>query len=71
MYEPYFGVLPDPSFLFTKVCPSYPELVLVPRGVDDSELVQAALYRQDSRFPVMAYRHQPTGVSVKGEGGIP
>ncbi|KAF2348726.1 Myotubularin-like phosphatase domain [Trinorchestia longiramus] len=44
-----------------KVCRSYPELLLVPRALDDSEVAVAAQHRQDGRFPVMAYRHVPTG----------
>ncbi|XP_018013958.1 myotubularin-related protein 9 [Hyalella azteca] len=44
-----------------KVCRSYPQLLLVPRAMEDEELVAAALHRQDHRLPVMAFRHLPTG----------
>ncbi|KAL7637351.1 UNVERIFIED_CONTAM: hypothetical protein RMT77_012077 [Armadillidium vulgare] len=41
-----------------KVCPSYPSAVIVPKGIEDSDLVCIANFRQAGRFPVLAYRHE-------------
>lgn len=41
-----------------QVCPSYPSAVVVPKNIEDSDLVAIANFRQASRFPVLAYRHE-------------
>ncbi|CAJ0577286.1 unnamed protein product, partial [Mesorhabditis spiculigera] len=43
-----------------KVCTSYPEKVVVPRGIGDDYLRISATFRDGSRFPVLAYFHKPT-----------
>lgn len=41
-----------------QVCPSYPSAVVVPKNIEDSDLVAIANFRQAGRFPVLAYRHE-------------
>ncbi|KAG0726412.1 Myotubularin-related protein 9 [Chionoecetes opilio] len=41
-----------------KVCASYPSAVVVPKNMEDSDLVAIANFRQGGRFPVLAYRHE-------------
>ncbi|XP_047493625.1 myotubularin-related protein 9-like [Penaeus chinensis] len=41
-----------------KVCPSYPSAVVVPKNIEDNDLIAIANFRQASRFPVLAYRHR-------------
>ena len=48
----------------SKVCPSYPQAVVVPKAVDDDCLMQAAAFRQGGRFPVLSYLHGTNGVSL-------
>ena len=40
------------------MCPSYPSAVVVPKNVEDSDLIAIANFRQAGRFPVLAYRHE-------------
>ncbi|XP_069827443.1 myotubularin-related protein 9-like isoform X3 [Dendropsophus ebraccatus] len=40
-----------------KVCPSYPEKVIVPVSCSDDTLKRAAAFRQGRRFPVLSYYH--------------
>ncbi|KAK0396939.1 hypothetical protein QR680_001918 [Steinernema hermaphroditum] len=42
------------------VCPSYPELVIVPKGIGDDFLKISASFRDGSRFPVLSYYHHET-----------
>ncbi|XP_061668048.1 myotubularin-related protein 9 isoform X2 [Syngnathoides biaculeatus] len=44
------------------VCPSYPPLVAVPKGVDDDALRAAAAFRHGGRFPVLSYYHKKNGM---------
>ncbi|KAK8753280.1 hypothetical protein OTU49_003661, partial [Cherax quadricarinatus] len=41
-----------------KVCPSYPSAVVVPKNIEDNDLIAIANFRQAGRFPVLAYRHE-------------
>ncbi|KAE9417573.1 hypothetical protein Angca_002687 [Angiostrongylus cantonensis] len=43
-----------------KVCPSYPEKVIVPKGIGDDYLRISATFRDGSRFPVLSYFHKHT-----------
>ncbi|CAJ0922861.1 unnamed protein product, partial [Mesorhabditis belari] len=43
-----------------KVCASYPEKVIVPRGIGDDYLRISATFRDGGRFPVLAYFHRHT-----------
>uniref|UniRef100_A0A224XDV7 Putative phosphatidylinositol 3-phosphate 3-phosphatase myotubularin mtm1 n=1 Tax=Panstrongylus lignarius TaxID=156445 RepID=A0A224XDV7_9HEMI len=40
------------------VCPSYPRVVVVPKGIDDDALLLASRFREGGRFPVLSYRHE-------------
>ncbi|XP_073521794.1 myotubularin-related protein 9-like [Phyllobates terribilis] len=40
-----------------KVCPSYPEKIIVPASCSDNNLKRAASFRQSRRFPVLSYYH--------------
>lgn len=40
-----------------KVCPSYPEKIIVPVSCSDNSLKRAAAFRQGRRFPVLSYYH--------------
>ncbi|XP_063591147.1 myotubularin-related protein 9-like isoform X1 [Penaeus indicus] len=48
-----------------KVCPSYPSAVVVPKNIEDNDLIAIANFRQASRFPVLAYRHEGTAVLLR------
>lgn len=41
-----------------KLCPSYPQAVIVPKSITDEMLVKIALFRQNGRFPVLSYYHR-------------
>ncbi|CAI5450339.1 unnamed protein product [Caenorhabditis angaria] len=42
------------------VCQSYPEKVIVPKGIGDDYLKISATFRDSARFPVLAYFHKQT-----------
>ena len=44
-----------------KLCPTYPEEILVPHSVSDADLVKAASFRWSRRIPSVVYRHLRTG----------
>lgn len=46
-----------------QVCPSYPEAVIVPKGIGDDYLRASASFREDGRFPVLSYYHRDTRVN--------
>ena len=41
-----------------KICSSYPEEAIVPSSISDESLARVAKFRQNGRFPVVAYHHQ-------------
>lgn len=41
-----------------KVCPTYPQSVIVPKSIDDETLRVVAGFRQYGRFPVLSYYHK-------------
>ncbi|KAK6760392.1 hypothetical protein RB195_021746 [Necator americanus] len=47
-----------------EVCPSYPEKVIVPKGIGDDYLRISATFRDGSRFPVLSYYHKSTKSSI-------
>ncbi|KAK6033768.1 hypothetical protein OSTOST_00070, partial [Ostertagia ostertagi] len=47
-----------------QVCPSYPEKVIVPKGIGDDYLRISATFRDGSRFPVLSYFHSSTQSSI-------
>ena len=51
------------SVFYYQVCSTYPQLVVVPKSVDDETITQAACFRQSGRFPVLSYHHKANGVS--------
>ncbi|GMT35764.1 hypothetical protein PFISCL1PPCAC_27061, partial [Pristionchus fissidentatus] len=42
------------------ICPTYPEKVIVPRGIGDDYLRISATFRDGFRFPVLSYYHAST-----------
>ncbi|BES97377.1 Myotubularin-like phosphatase domain [Nesidiocoris tenuis] len=40
------------------ICPTYPKVVVVPKGIDDETIVVASRFREGGRFPVLSYRHE-------------
>ncbi|CAL4079373.1 unnamed protein product, partial [Meganyctiphanes norvegica] len=48
-----------------KVCPSYPCAVVVPKSIEDSDLVAISNFRQGGRFPVLTYRHEGSAVLLR------
>ncbi|XP_060718354.1 myotubularin-related protein 3 isoform X1 [Tachysurus vachellii] len=53
-----------------RLCASYPEMILVPSWVTDTELENVAAFRSWKRIPAVVYRHQSTG-AVIGRCGQP
>uniref|UniRef100_A0A0M3HP20 Myotubularin phosphatase domain-containing protein n=1 Tax=Ascaris lumbricoides TaxID=6252 RepID=A0A0M3HP20_ASCLU len=47
-----------------RVCSSYPEMVIVPKGIGDDYLRISATFRDGGRFPVLSYYHQETKSSI-------
>ncbi|CAI2347968.1 unnamed protein product [Caenorhabditis sp. 36 PRJEB53466] len=43
------------------VCATYPEKVIVPKGITDDEIVKGAVYRSIGRFPAVIWRCRATG----------
>ena len=44
-----------------KMCPSYPEEILVPHSVSDADLTKVAKFRGSRRIPSVIFRHVKTG----------
>lgn len=40
------------------ICPTYPQLVIVPKSIDDDTLKTVAGFRQYGRFPILSYYHK-------------
>uniref|UniRef100_A0A8C4EYF1 phosphatidylinositol-3,5-bisphosphate 3-phosphatase n=1 Tax=Dicentrarchus labrax TaxID=13489 RepID=A0A8C4EYF1_DICLA len=47
-----------------RLCPSYPQQLLVPAWITDKELENVAAFRSWKRFPAVVYRHQTTGAVI-------
>ncbi|CAH2220186.1 myotubularin-related 4 isoform X2 [Pelobates cultripes] len=47
-----------------KLCPSYPQKLLVPVWISDKELENVASFRSWKRIPVVVYRHARTGAVI-------
>ncbi|CAJ1068313.1 myotubularin-related protein 3 isoform X1 [Xyrichtys novacula] len=47
-----------------RLCPSYPQQLLVPAWITDKELENVAAFRSWKRFPAVVYRHQITGAVI-------
>uniref|UniRef100_A0A8C2XKY5 phosphatidylinositol-3,5-bisphosphate 3-phosphatase n=1 Tax=Cyclopterus lumpus TaxID=8103 RepID=A0A8C2XKY5_CYCLU len=52
------------SDINSKLCPSYPQQLLVPAWITDKELENVAAFRSWKRFPSVVYRHQTTGAVI-------
>lgn len=44
------------------LCPSYPQIVTVPKSIDDELLKKVAVFRCGGRFPVLSYYHKKNGM---------
>ncbi|KAJ8395639.1 hypothetical protein AAFF_G00031200 [Aldrovandia affinis] len=47
-----------------RLCSSYPQLLLVPGWITDTELENVAAFRSWKRIPAVVYRHQSTGAVI-------
>ncbi|XP_074525867.1 phosphatidylinositol-3,5-bisphosphate 3-phosphatase MTMR3 isoform X3 [Halichoeres trimaculatus] len=47
-----------------RLCPSYPQQLLVPAWITDKELENVAAFRSWKRIPSVVYRHQTTGAVI-------
>ncbi|KAM7416751.1 hypothetical protein PAMA_018688 [Pampus argenteus] len=47
-----------------KLCPSYPQQLLVPAWITNKDLENVAAFRSWKRFPSVVYRHQNTGAVI-------
>uniref|UniRef100_A0A3P8VVZ7 phosphatidylinositol-3,5-bisphosphate 3-phosphatase n=1 Tax=Cynoglossus semilaevis TaxID=244447 RepID=A0A3P8VVZ7_CYNSE len=47
-----------------RLCPSYPQQLLVPACITDKELENVAAFRSWKRFPAVVYRHISTGAVI-------
>jgi hypothetical protein len=62
--------IPDESWRMTevnmryKVCPTYPQVLVVPALVNDATLVEAAKYRSKSRMVAFCWRHPGNKCSI-------
>uniref|UniRef100_A0A669DLS0 phosphatidylinositol-3,5-bisphosphate 3-phosphatase n=1 Tax=Oreochromis niloticus TaxID=8128 RepID=A0A669DLS0_ORENI len=52
------------SDINSKLCPSYPQQLLVPAWITDKELENVAAFRSWKRFPAVVYRHTTTGAVI-------
>lgn len=41
-----------------KLCQSYPELMWIPNSLSDEQLLRAALFRTQSRVPMLSYMYE-------------
>ncbi|XP_074600044.1 myotubularin-related protein 9-like isoform X2 [Brevipalpus obovatus] len=51
-----------------KVCPSYPEAVIVPKSVSDETVIGSAAFRCLGRFPVLSYLHKSNKAVIMRSG---
>uniref|UniRef100_A0A8D2ZF07 phosphatidylinositol-3,5-bisphosphate 3-phosphatase n=1 Tax=Scophthalmus maximus TaxID=52904 RepID=A0A8D2ZF07_SCOMX len=47
-----------------RLCPSYPQQLLVPAWITDKELENVSAFRSWKRFPAVVYRHLSTGAVI-------
>ena len=41
------------------VCPTYPEMLIVPKDLSDETIRESARFRDGGRFPIVCYLHEP------------
>lgn len=46
------------------ICPTYPELVIVPKAIPDDSLIAISKFRCLGRFPVLSYCHRATKAAL-------
>lgn len=46
------------------LCPTYPEVIVVPRSMEDQEVNASAAFRTKSRLPALTYLYKPNGCSI-------
>ncbi|XP_072995261.1 phosphatidylinositol-3-phosphatase myotubularin-1-like [Typha latifolia] len=42
-------------------CPTYPSMLIVPKGISDEDLLQASIFRSSKRLPVISWTDSGTG----------
>ncbi|XP_041436171.1 myotubularin-related protein 3 isoform X2 [Xenopus laevis] len=47
-----------------RLCPSYPQELIIPAWITDKELESVASFRSGKRFPAVVYRHQSNGAAI-------
>ncbi|PVU97809.1 hypothetical protein BB559_001886 [Furculomyces boomerangus] len=47
-----------------EVCPTYPDVLVVPANISDTTLIHASKYRSKKRLPVLSYLYKPNNVSI-------
>lgn len=47
------------------VCATYPNILVVPKNIDDDIIIAAARFRDGGRFPVLSYRHSSGSVLLR------
>lgn len=47
-----------------KLCPSYPQLLIVPKEVSDEELFTVAAFRSEQRLPSLVWAHKSNGATL-------
>lgn len=50
------------------LCPTYPEMVIVPKAITDENLIKVAQYRCLGRFPVLSYIHKASKAVITRSG---
>ncbi|KAK2111304.1 Myotubularin- protein 4 [Saguinus oedipus] len=56
--------LVTPIWSLLRLCPSYPQKLLVPVWITDKELENVASFRSWKRIPVVVYRHLRNGAAI-------
>lgn len=51
-----------------KICPTYPETILVPKTITDESLIKVANFRCLGRFPILSYLHKPNRAVIVRAG---
>lgn len=46
--------------ILSRVCPTYPEKIIVPKGITDDDIRKGAPYRSIGRFPAVIWRCRKT-----------
>lgn len=41
-----------------EICPTYSQLLIVPKSIDDATIYESSKFREMGRFPIISYRHE-------------